>query len=576
MKLRNKIFIIYTILITLPLLFITIVVHFVFASNKSVEVTEQTKNAFAQFNHSFDLMIEDAERDTLSVLYNNELIEILKHYSDDESSPTYRNHQHSNTFNLYLSSMIYKKEQVHGIHIFTPNGQVFSHMNNYGIKQYVNVYKEPWYEIAKELKGSWFIYPESVPDYYQKQSKPMISLVRMLRDPVNEQDLGVIKVDFSPEYIKQLTDKLSGDSWSLSLRERTIIQRGQKELLKMCEDNKSWIQDKKMKNSYLCITDTSVNSEVQIKGIVSKNVIYDDIVEFDKILIIFLMICLCAMLPLAYLTSNYLLKPLETLKLEIKHKQTSTIKYRNNPEVAILSGTYNNLLTEINELVDEIYELNNRNAESEYKMLQSRMDPHFIFNALESINMSAIIQKQFQLSDMISELGKIIRYRLKNENTFVSLGEELSFSWSYLAIMKQRMNEQLLFQRQIDESLMNVQVPKYFIQPLIENAIIHGKGNKPLTVFVKVAQYGLSIVIEVTDDGVGINEKKLKELHHRLECDDGEKKHDKSDSGIALKNIFQRLKLIYGERAAFEIISEINNGTIVMIKIPYDGRGLLV
>ncbi len=575
MALRKKVFITYTILIILPLLAISFIVHVIFSTSKINDITVNTENSIKQFNNSLDLMVEDAARSSLSILYNRELLDILKEY-DENTYGLYKNHRHTTAFSLFLSGIIYDKKQIHGIHVFANNGQIFSHMDNYSVTNRVYLPNEEWYTAAKEAQGSWVIYSEELPVYYLRNDQKMMSIVRLIRDPIDKKNIGVIKVDFSPDYLNQLTDQLISDDWKIASNGILLIDKRNSNLLEKCIANQSWILDEETQEDYFCVTNTSNKTNIQVSNIIPKQKIYKEIIEFDKLLLILIFIFLIISLVLSYYTSNHLLRPLETLKNQIKGMQKSPtfneINMQYDGEVAVLSGAYNNLLAEIKELVEEIYELNSRNAEAEYKALQSRMDPHFIFNTLESINMTALKRRQFDISDMITELGKLIRYRLKNDDQLVTLQDELDFCWIYLSIMKQRMMDNLIVHHEIDHKVIQTKVPKYMIQPLIENALIHGKDDSPLTLVVRVERKKDCIHICVSDNGVGIRPQKLQCLYYQMndaattECS-SEKSTDQH-SGIALVNIQKRLNLIFGEEGKLVIDSKRCKGTMITITIP--------
>ncbi|WP_284141045.1 sensor histidine kinase [Virgibacillus sp. LDC-1] len=575
MYLGRKIFTTFTILLLIPLIVIGITVHLVFSSSKVEEFTSYSENSIKQLNNSLDLMMEDAARSTLSLLYNRQLINILREY-DYDSSLEYRNHKHTNEFSLFLSGILYKKEPVYAIHVFTNNGWIFSHMGDYKIKDKVNLIDENWYHEAKDSKGSWLINSEEYPSYYLNSNKSFISLVRILKDPIDSKDIGAIKVDFSPEYISRLTEQLPGEYWQILRGDNPLFKRQKNEIIEECKVNNSWIKDEGTGDKYLCVTDTSVKTGIQVSNIIPEDEIYKDIAEFDTFLSILIAVCILVSLILSYHTSNYLMKPLEVLKKQIKGLQNRNslerLDINENADIAILSGAYNNMLTEIKQLVEEVYELNIRNANSEYKALQTRMDPHFIFNALESINMTALKNKQLDLSDMISELGTLIRFRLKNDEQLIILEEELEFSKSYVSIMNQRMSENLNVAWDIDTEAMNIKVPKYIIQPLIENAIIHGYNGKKLNIYVIVKLKGFYLVIIVKDNGVGIDKAKLDFMLKKFKQESEIGKYfsaGRKNNGIALENIKQRLNLTYGtKKELLQIDSEKNLGTTITITIP--------
>jgi len=574
MTLRNKIFLAYTIIIIVPLLSIAIVVHYIFSTSKIEDVTENTENLLKQFNNNMDVLVKDASRVTLSILYNKELIDILNQYDKNNN---YRKNQHLNTFSLFLSGITFDNEQVHGIHVFANNGQIFSHMDNYSVVTNVYLPAQTWYEVTKQAEGAWVLIPEESPHYYKDNQMKVISLARLIRDPSNKKELGVIKVDFSPDYISKLTDELGHENWRVTIKNEPLIKNDNhnRTVLKQCTKNQNWIKDVELNEEYLCIKNISGFTNIQVSNVIPKQFLYQEIIEFDRLLISLMILFLLMSLILAYFSANHLLKPLEVLKNQIKSIQNDergVNAIHSKDELGLLSTAYNKMLAEIKELVEKIYRLNQRNAESEYKALQSRMDPHFLFNTLESINMTAVKKHQFELSDMITELAKLIRYRLKNTQQLVTLKDELDFSRTYLSLMKQRMMDKLHTGEFIEPHLIHKKIPKYIIQPLIENSLTHGKGEGQLFVFIKIVEEQGFIKIIVRDNGIGISEERQQQIYKQFEKSDkgvGKGNNVKGKgSGIALVNIYQRLQLIYGKDATFKINSMLNEGTIITIIIP--------
>ena len=203
------------------------------------------------------------------------------------------------------------------------------------------------------------------------------------------------------------------------------------------------------------------------------------------------------------------------------------------------------------------------------------MDPHFIFNTLESINMQAITNEQYEISDMIAELGKLIRYRLKNEEQQVPIEQEVMFSKSYVKLMKNRMGDSMDVLWEIELNQDSVLVPKYLIQPLIENSLNHGfsETNKKIVINVEIKKKDDKLIITVSDNGVGMKEEKVREINTFINNTQGSPHQSndiKSNSGIALSNINRRLKLLYGLNSNVLINSTIGLGT--KVKIILDSR----
>lgn len=248
-----------------------------------------------------------------------------------------------------------------------------------------------------------------------------------------------------------------------------------------------------------------------------------------------------------------------------------------NDEIGILSKQFNNMVVSIRGLMDEVSEshkeqalLQLRQKEIKLKMMASQINPHFLFNALESIRMKAHIKGETEISSIVRMLGKMIRRNLEVGSRMVALKDELEMVRCYLEIQKFRYgNERLTFSLEIDEAGQNIEIPPLIIQPLIENAVVHGLENvaEGGLVRLKTQIIGHMLRVEVSDNGVGIHEEKMKQINEAL--------HDMEEEGeyrIGLRNVHQRIVMIYGEGCGLQITSEPDAGTRIVFEIPTGGH----
>lgn len=571
MLLRNKLFYSIIVLIIIPSLIIAIVVRIVFLDSKIEEITYNTEQVLIQSNKNLDLLIEDASRTSLAILYDRPLLDILRRYDIDEKQiPTLR---HREAFTSMLASIMYKRESIYGIHVFSNNGFLFSHANKQMNMTNYDVTNEKWYEKAKSQSGAGVIYAAEKPSYYVNEVEEMISFVRVIRDPIDHKEIGIIKLDFNPNILNNQVESRGIAEWDVSLNDESLIHRKNDDLLEACINNKSWIMDKQTKENYLCLLNKSEQTDVIYRNLIPKDYVYKEIQEFDRVLIIITLIIIVFSLGISYYVSRRLMEPLEKLKTQAVNMHNEFKGYHFQDEekgdIVVLSGVYNEMFEEIESLFKQLYQLQFINAEAEYRALQAKMNPHFLFNTLESINMLAIKNQQFELSDKIVELGKLIRYNLKNEEPFVKLREEINFTKTYISIMQSRMTQNISVKWIVEPELMNEEVPKYIIQPIIENSLNHGFYGEPMSLIIEIRSEGKSIKIKINDDGIGISEIKLKELYRRLNLNvQSNKRRRKESNGIALVNIKERLTLTYGMDGKLIIESTEGKGTKVIILIP--------
>lgn len=202
------------------------------------------------------------------------------------------------------------------------------------------------------------------------------------------------------------------------------------------------------------------------------------------------------------------------------------------------------------------------------KALQSQMNPHFLYNTLETINFETmeIANGQNNASDMISDLSELLRYSLDGEQ-YSTIEAEISSVNHYVKIMEKRYAGKLKVIWEIDEKLLSNTIMKLTIQPLIENAIYHGIKPKRGEGYIWISVYEKeeNIIIEIQDDGLGIEKGKLSELNKEIND-----KYLLKKEGIGLYNVNQRIKILYGESYGVEIDSTLGKGTITKINIPLE------
>jgi two-component system LytT family sensor kinase len=197
--------------------------------------------------------------------------------------------------------------------------------------------------------------------------------------------------------------------------------------------------------------------------------------------------------------------------------------------------------------------------EARFDALQRQINPHFLFNTLNSI--ASLVRFRPDLArEMIVKLANLLRGLLKDHGTYVELREELSFTDDYLDIEVVRFGpEKLRVVKELDEATLGVLVPSILLQPLIENSIKHGLEPRIQggTITIRSRMVGASMIVEVEDDGVGMMAKPSSAL-------------EREGNGIGMKNVKERLEVLYGNRARFTVVSRPGRGTLVSIELPAD------
>lgn len=213
------------------------------------------------------------------------------------------------------------------------------------------------------------------------------------------------------------------------------------------------------------------------------------------------------------------------------------------------------MIHQIEELVINDYQSKLLTKEMEYKFLQAQLDPHFLYNTLNSINWMALGKGETEISEMVTSLAFLFRNKLDSGDSFWSLQEEMEVIQAYLNIQSNRFDTRLIFKSDIQDDAFRFRMLKLIIQPLIENAVKYGveKVNRPVTILLKIVVQETTIKIAVSDDGPGFEKSKDSTNH---------------STGLGLENIRSRIQLVYGKKATLSIHSKAYDNTTVTILLP--------
>ncbi|WP_160720729.1 sensor histidine kinase [Bacillus sp. USDA818B3_A] len=266
--------------------------------------------------------------------------------------------------------------------------------------------------------------------------------------------------------------------------------------------------------------------------------------------------------------------PLENLVKGMQYVQNGDFKeaqkgflkssFLSEDEVGKLHKNFQSMTQQIDELVNENLSKQLTIKETEFKALQAQINPHFLYNTLESINWLAKMNDQDQISKMVEALGFLLRNSISLKKRLIPMEDELNIVKNYIVIQKYRFDERLDFKMQVDSDLFDVYIPKLTLQPLVENAIHYALENMvdvcKIRIYSDLYQDRFQLIVE--DNGPGMEPAFLEKLRK------GEVKT--RGQGIGLSNINERIKLSFGNDYGVKIESEPNNGTKIIIVLPYD------
>lgn len=300
--------------------------------------------------------------------------------------------------------------------------------------------------------------------------------------------------------------------------------------------------------------------------------IFKNIIVVHTILVLVYIGIFVLVIYLSFLFSSEITKPFKRLTNKMKMVEKGEFEKiaqmgvnikRQGDEIAELEYNFHLMVDKINTLIKENYLKQIAIKESQFKALQAQINPHFLYNTLDSINWMARFNKQYQIASMVKALGSLLRNSISNKSEIITLKEEMKILEDYIIIQKYRYGERLRFSMDIPQDYWEYMVPKLSLQPIVENSIQYGLekilGVCEIKVWVEPLEKGLKIWVE--DNGPGMDKDFVEKLNK------GE--IEPRGSGIGIKNINERIKIMFGMDYGINVNSALGEGTKVYIFIPY-------
>ncbi|MGG1312462.1 sensor histidine kinase [Cohnella laeviribosi] len=580
MRFRTKLFTLFILLSTIPSLLIGTTAY-----RKSAELLEhQTRQDLSvildQLMTSVERQISDFDRFTMLPYFLPDFFSFLNkpYVSPDQWGTAELNAQ--KTMARLMSAYPSINSSISGLMIYGMNGTVNGYRMNgpSAINPDENVREDAWYKEVLESKGGFVT--TGVKEIRPFKGSPFKAIIgaRMLRDE-NFDPLGVIAIFISPDFIPKIVRSLElpGVQVIVMDRERQLVYASETRLAKelksvgVQEKRGSWEQTVDMPDGKRTFSGVFRQSEY-LGWKIYMGVDRDAMLSGSRSIRNFTLVIVISLVFLAagisWLLARSLSKPLYRLIRSMREVEKGKFSVPASPEredeIGRLESSYGRMVLRLDEMIHSIEEKERQKRLAELYALRARIQPHFLYNTLNSIRMLAILQQSTQIAKLIQSLNKLLHANMKLDNELVTLEEEIRLLRDYAALMDLRYTNVFDIRWNIPPEVLHAAVPPMLLQPVLENAIFHGaKGLERklnIEVAAKLEGNGRCLTVTIRDDGVGFEEEAVRNLL----CQEP----DEASAHIGLLNVRERIRLRFGDEYGLRI--ERDEGmTTVALSMPY-------
>ncbi len=567
--LRVKLGIIAVILIAIPIMV------FSFTYSKTVKdiiqkkYTESAIQSVFETGEKINLMLDDLEEFSTMVISNSTLLRMLKNRSDYTQDD----------FNNVLRTFITSRDDIEAIDLSVENNYYSTGVRKIGLPDRIS------YKLFNSSGQPIWIPTRSkmIEILSGTFEKKYFTLGRKVVDYNTLKDYGFIRFDFEENILKDAYYSLQEDETSsievfICDNKGKIISHPSKGRIGETIQSEAYtdkvLKDYKGHNYMLYKTDvekiaiysTIENNDWKIIKTLPTSYLYQEINHIQNQLLfggsVYVFVIILFILIFAFRYTEPMIKMKAVIKKVEQGDLTARTEIMSNDEVGQLGLSLNNMIEKMQLLIDKLVKEEQEKKELELEALHAQINPHFLYNTLNTIKWMAKIQGNTSVSKAITALIKLLRISINLGRDMITLREEIDYVENYVLIQKLRFNKTIHILKNIDESCLDLTVPKLILQPIVENSIIYGLTEERMEISIQIKSFikEEQLIIEISDDGPGIEAEVLKNI---LSDSTDKNKFSK----VGLNNINHRIQLYCGSEYGIDIEAKMGVGTLVRCRL---------
>lgn len=586
LNMASKLILVFSLVSVIPLIVSSLVLYQVSTSSLEAAMEETTSIFSSQIASDMNGFVSDYDSLTKSLLVNDGLMDNLA-----EDIPISKQIENKLYYREMVTKLMTMDSEIQSVIIMNEKGNYYQYDRSGKSLDHEKLTEQDWFQKLLEQDETLFLTPLHNCSYYDKnQDQITVTFGRKVYG-FNGRYKGLILIDLPPASLIKLSDAflLERNQYNIKINITDAdggliydsdLSSGRVNYSEI--DEEELLMYQKNPEDYLVIEDTTEQLGMKVSTVIPRSKMFLRVSFIQRVTVLLVVGLVLIIVAASILFSKRMVRLLR--KLQGSMKQLENGKYElimdvvGNDEIGSLVKSYNHLVGKIEALIEEVYEAGIRQKNAQFLALRTQINPHFLFNTLESIRIKAILNGDDAVADMVKMLAKIFRTVLDSDKKNYKVREELENIRSYIRLQNIRFDNVITLEEDIDPEICQAKIMSILFQPVVENCFKY--GSKECGVPIQITITGRlteerMMVFTIRDDGLGMSPKKLEEVRASL-CTEQEvplrRDTGEEESGshrIGLRNIAERLRLRYGSDGELRIVSSDKNGTVVEIRVPY-------
>ena len=582
----SKLILVFSLVSVIPLIVSSLVLYQVSTSSLEAAMEETTSIFSSQIASDMNGYVSDYDSLTKSLLVNDGLMDNLA-----EDIPISKQIENKLYYREMVTKLMTMDSEIQSVIIMNEKGNYYQYDRSGKSLDHEKLTEQDWFQKLLEQDETLFLTPLHNCSYYDKnQDQITVTFGRKVYG-FNGRYKGLILIDLPPASLIKLSDAflLERNQYNIKINITDAdggliydsdLSSGRVNYSEI--DEEELLMYQKNPEDYLVIEDTTEQLGMKVSTVIPRSKMFLRVSFIQRVTVLLVVGLVLIIVAASILFSKRMVRLLR--KLQGSMKQLENGKYElimdvvGNDEIGSLVKSYNHMVGKIEALIEEVYEAGIRQKNAQFLALRTQINPHFLFNTLESIRIKAILNGDDAVADMVKMLAKIFRTVLDSDKKNYKVREELENIRSYIRLQNIRFDNVITLEEDIDPEICQAKIMSILFQPVVENCFKY--GSKECGVPIQITITGRlteerMMVFTIRDDGLGMSPKKLEEVRASL-CTEQEvplrRDTGEEESGshrIGLRNIAERLRLRYGSDGELRIVSSDKNGTVVEIRVPY-------